>query len=360
MGRQQGLTLIEILVALGIFVMLGSGLVMFLRDGISTWQIGESRREGIERAEAILEPMCADLRSLFTQPDPGPGGGYVDVLLLCDRDANRRSRLRMVSVLDEETRNPISRIAGSLTGGLADIDYRNDSMEARLGILRAPGGLCEVSYSMGPEQASEVLWRGFKSPIGGEGSLFEDANLAPDVDGTPMRSRPVADGVLYLQWSFWGGDRRHWDRGKPQAPITFWDSTRGILEPDRDSGISWDAGSRDDPEDDVFPDTVEVLLVLRPARSLALGRLTIDLDERSRTIPVDSTAQYPMGADNYIRIDSEWIRVGRIDSDAFHGCDRGVRGSLATTHQRLRPVVHGSTYHKTVRIPGSRDPGGAR
>ena len=76
MGRQQGMTLIEILVALGIFVMLGSGLVMFLRDGISTWQVGESRREAIERAEAILEPMCADLRSLFTQPDPGPGGGF--------------------------------------------------------------------------------------------------------------------------------------------------------------------------------------------------------------------------------------------------------------------------------------------
>ncbi len=360
MGRQQGLTLIEILVALGIFVMLGSGLVMFLRDGISTWQIGESRREAIERAEAILEPMCADLRSLFTQPDPGPGGGYVDVLLLCDRDHHRRSRLRMVSVLDEETRNPISRIAGSLTGGLADIDYRNDSMEARLGILRAPGGLCEVSYSMGPDADSEVLWRGFKSPIGGEGTLFEDANLAPDVDGTPMRSRPVADGVLYLEWSFWGGDRRHWEDGKPQAPIKFWDSTRGIVKPERDSGISWDPGSRDDPADDVFPDTVEVLLVLKPARSLALGRLTMDLDDSSKTIPVDSTAQYPIGADNFIRIDSEWILVGRIEAAAFLDCDRGMRGSIATTHPRLRQVVHGSSFRKTVRIPGARDPGGAR
>ena len=62
MNKEQGMTLIEILVALGIFVMLGSGLVVFLRDGISTWQVGESRRESIERAEAILEPLCADLR----------------------------------------------------------------------------------------------------------------------------------------------------------------------------------------------------------------------------------------------------------------------------------------------------------
>ncbi|MDE0959326.1 MAG: prepilin-type N-terminal cleavage/methylation domain-containing protein [Planctomycetota bacterium] len=360
MNKEQGMTLIEILVSLGIFVMLGSGLVVFLKDGISTWQVGESRREAIERSEAILQPLCADLRSLFSQPDPGPGGGLVDVLLLCDRDALGRSRLRMVSVLDEEVRNPITRIAGSLTGGLADIDYRNDAMEARLGILRAPGGLCEVSYSMGPAAGSEVLWKGFKSPIGGEGTLFNQANLAPDVDGTPMRSRPIADGVLYIEWSFWGGDRRRWVDGKIQPPITRWDSTRGILPMDRKTGIRWDPDSRDDPSDDVFPDTVEVLLVLRPARSMALARLISDIDDRTAEIRVDSTAQYPVGPDHYIRIDSEWIRVGRITRGAFLDCERGMRGSVAQQHARLRPVVHGSEFRKTVRIPGSRDPGGQR
>jgi hypothetical protein len=360
MNKEQGLTLIEILVALGIFVMLGSGLVVFLRDGISTWQVGESRRESIERAEAILEPLCADLRSLFSQPDPGPDGGLVEVLLLCDRDGRGRSRLRMVSVLDEEVRNPITRIAGSLTGGLADIDYNNDSMEARLGILRAPGGLCEVSYSMGPEEGSEVLWRGFKSPIGGEGTLFNDVNLAPDVDGTPRRSRPIADGVLHIEWSFWGGDRRRFVAGKVQPPLSFWDSTRGILPMDRQSGIYWDSGSRDDPFDDVFPDTVEVLLVLRPARSAALARLSADIDGSTGDILVDSTAQYPVGPDSYIRIDSEWIRVGRLTSRAFLDCERGMRGTTAVEHSRLQSVVHGSEFRKTVRIPGARDPGWQR
>ena len=160
------MTLIEILVALGIFVMLGSSLVMFLRDGISTWQIGEARREGYERAGAILDPISEDIRSLFSQSNPGPGGGLVEVLFLCDRDSFGRSRLRLVRALDDETRNPVSRIAGSLTGGMADIDYRNDAMEARLGILRAPGGLAEVAYQLGPQSGSETLWRGFKSPIG--------------------------------------------------------------------------------------------------------------------------------------------------------------------------------------------------
>ena len=78
---EAGLTLIEILVALGIFMMLGSSLVMFLRDGMSTWQIGESRREAYERAGAIMDLIGEDLRSSFTQSDPGPDNGLVDVLI---------------------------------------------------------------------------------------------------------------------------------------------------------------------------------------------------------------------------------------------------------------------------------------
>ncbi|MEE2890245.1 MAG: type II secretion system protein [Planctomycetota bacterium] len=355
MHRQQGMTLIEILVALGIFVMLGSSLVIFLRDGISTWQIGESRREGYERAGAILDPISDDLRALFSQSDPGPGGGLVDVLLLCDRDSFARPRLRLVRALDDETRNPVTRIAGSLTGGLADIDYRNDAMEARLGILRAPGGLAEVAYLFGPGIGSETLWRGFKSPIGGEGSLFEDVNLAPDVDGAPLRCRPIADGILYLEFSFWGGDRRRWVDGVPQKPVPLWDSTRGILAAMQSHGFHWDAASRDDYIDDIFPDTVEVVLVLRPSRSLALARLTTELDDFQTTIHVDSTAQYPMGSDEYIRIDAEWIKVGKMTDRSFTDCTRGARGTSATVHERLRPVVHGTTFRRTIRVPGNRD-----
>ncbi|MGE4601723.1 MAG: type II secretion system protein [Planctomycetota bacterium] len=355
MQREQGMTLIEILVALGIFVMLGSSLVMFLRDGISTWQIGEARREGYERAGAILDPISEDIRSLFSRSDPGPGGGLVEVLFLCDRDSFGRSRLRLVRALDDETRNPVSRIAGSLTGGLADIDYRNDAMEARLGILRAPGGLAEVAYQLGPESGSETLWKGFKSPIGGNGSLFDDINLAPDVDGAPARCRPVADGILYLAFSFWGGDRRRWLDGVIQDPVSMWDSTRAILPAMRASGFHWDPGSRDDYIDDIFPDTVEIVLVLRPSRSLALGRLSIDIDDSQTTITVDSTAQYPTGSDSFIRIDEEWIQVGKIIDREFTNCIRAVRGTSARVHERNTPVVHGTTFHRTVRVPGTRD-----
>lgn len=355
MRKEQGLTLIEILVALGIFVMLGSSLVMFLRDGISTWRIGETRREGYERAEAILGPICDDIRAVFSDSNPGPGGGLVEVALLCDRDSFKRPRLRLVRALDDETRNPVSRIAGSLTGGLADIDYRNDAMEARLGVLRAPGGLAEVAYQLGPEMGSEILWRGYKSPIGGDGTLFDDINLAPDVDGTPMRCRPVADGILHLEYGFWGGDRRHWVDGVVQKSVPLWDSTRGILPVMKQFGFHSNPQSRDDHLDDIFPDTVEILLVLRPARSLTLGRLLTDIDDVQTTIDVDSTAQYPIGPETYIRIDEEWIRVGEIAARSFNDCVRGVRGTTPRVHLRHQKIVHGTDFRRTVRVPGTRD-----
>ncbi len=360
MKREQGLTLIEILVALGIFIMLGSSLVIFLRDGIATWRIGETRREGYERADAILNPICDDLRAIFSDADPGPGGGLVEVLVLCDRDAFQRPRLRLVRALDDETRNPVSRIAGSLTGGLADIDYRNDAMEARLGVLRAPGGLAEVAYQLGPESGSEVLWRGFKSPIGGDGTLFDEINLAPDVDGAPMRCRPVADGVLHLEFNFWGGDRRRWVDGVLQRPVPLWDSTRGILPVLKQYGFYSNPQSRDNHLDDIFPDTVEILLVLKPARSLPLGRLISDIDDVQTTIAVDTTAQYPIGTETHIRIGSEWIRVGKIAASSFEDCQRGVRGTTASAHLRNEKVVHGTDFRRTVRVPGTRDARGNR
>ncbi|MAJ28827.1 hypothetical protein CBD41_05380 [bacterium TMED181] len=359
-SRESGLTLIEILVALGVFMLLGSSLVMFLRDGMSTWQIGESRRESYERAGAILDLIGEDLRSAFTQSDPGPGDGLVDVLMLCDRDLFNRPRIRWVRTLSDETRNPVTRIAGAYTGGLAEVDYRNDSREAQLGILRAPGGLAEVAYQMGPTEGSEVLWRGFKSPIGGGSTLFDDGNLLPDVDGTPMRCRPIADGVLYLGFSFWGGDRRRWSEGRSLPPLDRWDSTRAILSFDEIEAFDWSAASRDDHEDDVFPDTVEIQLVLNPARSRALARLVTDIGESDDVIPVDSVNEYATTGELFVRLDSEWIQVGKISGKNFVDCVRGVRGTRAQEHFRGTRVVNGTEFRKTVRIPGYRDARGPR
>ena len=59
--RTRGMTLLELMVAMTIFLVLGAGLVMFLRVGIQTWRVGERRREIYERGQAILGQLASDL-----------------------------------------------------------------------------------------------------------------------------------------------------------------------------------------------------------------------------------------------------------------------------------------------------------
>ena len=66
--RCRGMTLIELMVAMSIFLVLGAGLVMFLRVGIQTWRVGERRREVYERGQAILDQMAGDFSCTFSDP----------------------------------------------------------------------------------------------------------------------------------------------------------------------------------------------------------------------------------------------------------------------------------------------------
>ena len=240
-GRKQsfngllGITLIEMMVAMTIFLVLGGSLVLFLRVGMRTWRTGEARREAFERAGAILDQVAGDLVCTFSDPSHGTGG-VVDVLYLSDYDLNGRQRLRFVRTLAGEMRHPITQGAGTLTGALAEYDYIDDAFESKELILRAPGGLQEVAYVMDRRKESETLWRGVKSPIGGRHTLFDDKNIynwKPDeIHPLPMRrARPFADGVLYLEFNFWGNGTTTWGSAQStdRRAYTSWDSTRGIL-----------------------------------------------------------------------------------------------------------------------------------
>ena len=342
------MTLVELLVAMAVFIVLGSSLVMFLRIGIDTWRIAEIRRESFERGQAILDQLTSDLRSLH--PDPYHGdNGDVDVLCLSDYDVNSRQRLRFVRSLAGEMRHPITREAGSLTGAYADYDFENDAFESRQGVLLAPGGLQEVIYVFDPVPTNELLWRGVRSPVGGERSLFLDGNVYPE-EGGLRHCRPFADGVLYLEYNFWGPDTSAWSGEGGMIPE--WDSTRGEI--DLGDG-KFSIGSRHDPRDDIFPSRVQVILVLRPARAARFGRLRDEIDADDDEIVLDNTKNYPEASFPYVRIDSEWIRYTSIKGGKLLGCTRGVRGTEAIEHESGTPAVYGTSFSRVVRIPGSRD-----
>ena len=63
--KQKGLSLIEVLVSMSIFLILGTSLIGILRQGLSTWKRGESRKTAYESAWYIFSSLKEDLQNLF-------------------------------------------------------------------------------------------------------------------------------------------------------------------------------------------------------------------------------------------------------------------------------------------------------
>ena len=185
------------MVAMSIFVFIGAATIGMLRTGLSTWHTGETRRKAMETAQFVLSQVGQDLRSMYTHEFLE--GQSANIMLVCDRDAGGRQRLRFVRTVGGAISPYAQKEAGALLGADRDLDLVDDHYEARMGALRATGGLCELAYVMDNDPASTKVYRGLRAPVGGAGTFFVDSNLTP---GTGSSLIEFADGVLYLGFHF--------------------------------------------------------------------------------------------------------------------------------------------------------------
>lgn len=389
-GRRRGFTLLELLVAMGIFVMLGTSLMVILRGGLATWRRSEARQESYAAAQSVLSQLAEDLRSMVPPHDtPLDGMGQVEARLLCDLDeATGRQRLFLVRTLKAESEHPITGLAGTTIGADRVVDYRDDLEEARQARLRATGGAMEVAWVLGP---GDVLYRGIKAPPGPPGSLFADQDpfeLAPptvadpgaapappsparadDVD-LPALLRPFATNVLHLELRFWTQytdtwDEQHLPRRRLQAdeksgPLLYWDSTRAVLaaqdESDRRRFDTFRArGSLTDPRDDIFPAKVRVELTLRehPAAGSSTF-LTRPAGPDDLELYVQEPGRLPPSG--HLLLDQEWVKYDEVVKDRVVVArgGRGARGTTAVAHD-LVEVVSGRTFLLIVDVPAWRE-----
>src|SRR5690606_25873194 len=148
-------TLIEILVATGILVTLGTALLVILRGGLEVWRRTEARRESYDQAQAILLQLREDLTAAIApHRTPVRGLGDVEARLWCEPPP---TRLFLVRAPTGESEHPITGHAGSTIAADAVIDMRDDLEEAREARLRATGGALEVAWVLEPDG---VLYRG--------------------------------------------------------------------------------------------------------------------------------------------------------------------------------------------------------
>lgn len=181
-------TLLELLVAMGIMIALGTALMLVLRGGLSTWTTGEARRESSQIAQVVFGALREDLQSatIYRQKS-GKTSNRVNTRFLCIEDVNStvqgkdvvesyRQQLFLVRSIKAESENPVTGTAGSVLNAQGIVDLHADKDEALERDLKATGGLMEVGYARGFYD-SKTLYRMVRSPIGGENSLFNYPNL---------------------------------------------------------------------------------------------------------------------------------------------------------------------------------------
>ncbi len=401
----------ELTVAMSLLVILGGGLVTLLGQGVRIWNTAENRGKAYEEARAVLDRVAEDLRSVVARNHSTDGDDWVR--FISDADPQGRQRLRFVRTVSGEAADPLLREGGRFLSVRtpAVCDGKNDAEEAAQGLLAAPGGLQEILYAADPRPGGRSVWRGSRSPVGGADSLFVDENLEPrptprDVkksapvaktddptaapvglaeavavyDGPLARvAAPIADNVLFLGFSFWTPRTNTWlptptlkdpKGGQPSGPTPWWDSTRGLLDLPGSAGeFVWarKAGSLDDPRDDVFPELVEITVVVNDRNEPLGAMLSEDMNEAAKSIPLTREVELPEDPrDRFVLVDDEWIEIESATGAQLEvkAQGRGARFTKPARHDRGARVVVGLTFRRVIEVPGfraeEREAGGRR
>jgi prepilin-type N-terminal cleavage/methylation domain-containing protein len=392
-SRNRGMTLIELMVAMTVLLLLGLMLLGIMSAALRMWNVSERQRKVYARTRTVMSFLQDDLESMLTR---NPNSSMINNRMFCYRDTAKIGRRQVLMLCrsfgkgieksfafragdgldvvdwpqlkkkinaDDEDSNPFS--------GKVDeekFNFIDDDGDGRIDEdLEAGRGNAQVVYYHQGRQ----LFRGFRSPAN---SSFQ---------GMMGKGQVIADNVLYFgllfatpyttrkeispPGSLAAGSSVIWDTSYPPrdtakntkgpfGPEQLWDSTRGLLQ---EFSFFVDAESAFDGEDDVFPEVIRVTLVVEP-HELRTKRTDIreDISDSTLQIHVASSNGFPApGCKNsYILIEDEWMHYSAMDSTSFivSKNGRGARGTVAAYHQKGSGVKCGTTFVRTIYIPGHR------
>src|SRR5262249_4814911 len=367
----NGMTLVELIAALAIFIGIAGLIIQVLGGGLDLWSTGERTRDESEQATALLDRIELELRHAVSADG---GDGEPRVKMLCDVlsiDTNgdgthdcRAQRLLFVRRLFEERTMVALHDAGTVPGGAQPWFGEAD---AKASDLLPTEGLVECALVPQPDsrkgyEGRLVLWRGLKSPIGGKQSLFERARR----DGNRPEGRevgPLARDVPYFGLPFF---RRSVQDATASADgsgvIVVWDSTRGILPLGEGyQGFRHARGpsSLEDPDDDVFPQAVRVSVILaQPPGEAPQASLQNELQPATGTIRVDVRNGQHLrklgSALQLMKVGHEWVEGGDCDGAALTLGRRGLLGTAATHHPAGTPLLTGRRFERVIALPSPR------
>jgi len=365
--RPTGLTLVEVMVTLLIFLVLAIFMFMAVREVVTQWTVGERRRVLYEKAAGVMNLIGDDIRLALTQEPMGATD--VKARFIGDFEPNtNQQRIMFVRSFESGPERAITFNAGD--GYVNDLMFTpppdpDDPKPAppaptrgadgdvfdgmKVGDFKALGGMCMIGYFV----KNQVLYRAIRAPVQGQMSALM----------TPASAQPIATDVLYFAVDYWSQFTRSWEEPKSKGavydgPEKVWDSTRGIaVFPLNKFILHRGAISLNDPEDDVFPQKVRITMTIDSSMPRCVHTILLDdIHESDMEIYVRNTRGFPDGGeDSFIRIDDEWMELKRRTDESFVIARRGVRGTKATAHSANAVVRAGRTFRRVVYIPNFRE-----
>ncbi|MCU0726492.1 MAG: prepilin-type N-terminal cleavage/methylation domain-containing protein [Planctomycetes bacterium] len=394
-ARNRGFSILELLIAMSLFMVLGTALIALVTRAMDFLETGTAGGELQDKGADFLRSFVSDLENVVVERGTTTGLPLVRFLsdsVPVDSDGDGKvdyhaQRVAFVRSTNADVVDPVARLGGTSTRAEAYFDGQSDFEEASTGRLRALGGLEEVLYMAvpeppKPEEAVEegvpgekpvakealdpgvlTLYRGVRSPVGGTGSLL-DRDTVKTVDDLKKVAQPFLRGVLHFGVRFWSARTSSWDTvavtGKLNAPMSVWDSTRGILPPGtgrNEFPLARGTASLTDPRDDVSPRMARVSFIYeRSGRQADVDWLAGMLDETGRRLGVrQSTALALSSQLPYVKVGTEWVGYASRTEDRFELRERGALNTEAVSHRDGERVRAGVVMERTILIPNYRE-----
>lgn len=356
------MTLVELLVAFGVFLILVGMLVGLSTTSLDMWQEGEARKDSYDRGRQVLDQVTDDVRNLFadTQWYTLDGRRLVHAGLYCDTKGAGQ-RLRFVRVGHE--------------------DLMRTDPDKKLIRPRSEGhytDLWEVAYLLNPEGRPTGLYRGVRyfDRNAVDATLLEERTLENTKSAAFARDFHLLDsGVLWIGYKFWTKFTTTWDTAYSVrqsqrlmkqldtrkdatadkarvGPSLAWDSSRGRIA---EFGIFYKQLNENDP-DFAYPEIVQVTVVVESQAHEAVGaKLAAPVDEGSTAVILHSGRGVPEPPD-FVLVNGEWIGFTGKEGTTLTGLKRGQRRTKARAHELNSPVRFGETFTTDVAIPAYREP----
>jgi hypothetical protein len=110
-----------------------------------------------------------------------------------------------------------------------------------------------------------------------------------------------------------------------------------------------------DPTYDVFPSRVRITLVFDEGVD---ARTTVRrlIGSDAGAVEVDDARKLGrLRSGDFLKIGEEWVRIASVAGDQIALSSRGVRGTVAKSHDRGAPVRAGRTFVRVFDIPMGRE-----